>query len=140
MFIGDVNWLAIIVSVIWNMILGSVWYNPKSPTGKAWIQEMNFTPERMAAAQQKGMGKLYVMAAIGAAVTAYVLSHVVRLANATSAIDGIIVGFWVWLGFIAPVFLGNILWESKSTRLTAINVAYHLVSLAIMGIILTLWQ
>ena len=51
-----------------------------------------------------------------------------------------VVGFWNWLGFVAPVTLGSVLWEGKSPKLWVLNNGYYLVSLIVMGVILALWQ
>ena len=45
----------------------------------------------------------------------------------------------MWLGFIAPVTLGSVLWEMKSWKLWILNNAYYLVVLVVMGLIFTLW-
>ncbi len=34
----NTSWLAVIVSLVMCMVLGFVWYNPKWPTGKIWVE------------------------------------------------------------------------------------------------------
>jgi hypothetical protein len=74
---------------------------------------------------------------------AYVLSHSIVFANfylGTSGIyGGLMAGFWNWLGFVAPVTLGSVLWEGKSWKLWCFNNSYYLVMLLVMGVILSLW-
>lgn len=50
------------------------------------------------------------------------------------------VGFWNWLGFVAPVTLGGVLWEGKPWKLWGLNNGYQLLSLLVMGVILALWR
>lgn len=89
------------------------------------------------------MQKLYALAFVGALVMSYVLAHsLVFASNYTGTYGisaGLMVGFWSWLGFIAPVTLGSVLWENKSWKLWAFNNAYQLVNLFIIGVILALW-
>lgn len=47
-------------------------------------------------------------------------------------------GFWNWLGFIAPVTLGVVLWEGKPWKLWVLHNAYYLLALLVMGVILGL--
>jgi len=44
-----------------------------------------------------------------------------------------------WLGFIAPATLAVVIYEKKSWGFWVLNNAYWLVSLLVMGIILSLW-
>ena len=96
-----------------------------------------------AAKTKEGMGKLYAIQAVGSLVMSFVLAHSLIFASSytkTSGVSaGIMTGFWNWLGFIAPVSLGSVLWEGKSWKLYFLNNAYYLVSLIVMGVILSYW-
>ncbi|MDO8510396.1 MAG: DUF1761 domain-containing protein [bacterium] len=74
----------------------------------------------------------------------YVLWHALVFASSFTATTGMAAGFmvgvWNWLGFIAPVTLGSVLWEGRSWKLWFLNNAYYLVTLVVMGIILALWM
>lgn len=80
---------------------------------------------------------------IASLVMAYVLSNSSAYASAYLGVSGLsaglMVGFWNWLGFIAPVTLGVVLWGGKLWKLCFINGSYYLVVLLIMGGILVLW-
>ena len=71
------------------------------------------------------------------------LSCVMILAFGLMKISGIIggieVGFSIWIGFIATVTLGPVIYERKSLKLWLMNNAYWLVSLLIMGAIFAVW-
>ena len=83
--------------------------------------------------------KSYAINFIATLVMVYVLAHFVDYAGATTIAGGVQAAFWVWLGFVATVQLGSVLWESKPWQLYFINVSYHLVTLLIMGVILAVW-
>lgn len=133
-----INYLAVVVAAVANMIIGFLWYGPLF--GKQWIRMMGFTKEDIEAAQKKGMGKNYALMALGSLATAYVLAHAYEFAATYLAAFGIaggaMAGFWNWLGFIAPVMLGSVLWEGKSWKLWSLNAGYYLVALVVMGMII----
>jgi len=49
-------------------------------------------------------------------------------------------GFHVWLGFVATVQLTGALFAKQSMKLFAINTGYQLVCYLVMGAILTAWK
>lgn len=136
-----VNYIAVVVAAIANMIIGTVWYGPLF--GKQWIAMMGWTKDEMTGKAKSGMGKLYAIQAVGSLVMAYVLAHALIFASTYMQVSGIqagvMCGFFNWLGFIAPVTLGSVLWEQKSWNLWFLNNAYYVVSLVVMGVILALW-
>lgn len=136
-----VNYLAVILAAVASMVLGFLWYGPVF--GKQWMALSGINPGNMDPAKKAQMNKLYAMAFVGSLVMAYVTSHALVFASSytetTGVSAGLMVGFWNWLGFIAPVTLGGVLWENKSWKLWGFNNAYHLVNLLLMGVILALW-
>ena len=70
---------------------------------------------------------------------AYVLAHFIDYVEATTVVAGMTAGFWLWMGFIATVKLGGVLWEGKPWTLYGLDVAYYLVSLLVMSSILAVW-
>ncbi len=137
-----VNYLALVAAAVANMALGFVWFGPLF--GKQWMAMMGMTPEKMDAAKNKdGMWKGYALAFLGSLLMAYVLQHSIVFAGSYLDVAGIeaglVTGFWSWLGFIAPVTLGTVLWEGKSWKLWFLTNGYYLISVLIMGPILALW-
>lgn len=142
MFSVPINYLAILVCGIVSMFVGYLWYGPLF--GKTWMALMGMKMEMMTEAQKKGMSKSYFMMFVGSLVMAYVLSYNLFFAATYLKVSGVSAGFmsafWNWLGFIAPVTLGSVLWEGKSWRLWFLNNSYQLVTLLIMGAILAVWR
>lgn len=137
----DVNYLAILVSALLSMVLGSIWYGPLF--GKPWMKMMGITKESMKGMTSADMGKLYGIQFIGSLVMAFVLSHSLVYAKSYLGLSGLGVGiqtgFWTWLGFVAPVTLTSVLWEGKPWKLWLLNNCYYLALLVMMGIVLSLW-
>lgn len=133
-----------IVSVIVAMVVGYLWYGPLF--GKEWTGLMGWTPEKMATMRESGkntMMRNYAFMAIGLLIMAFVMSHAIRFASAYMNVSGISAGlqagFWNWIGFIAPVTLGAVLWEGKPWKLWFLTAGYYLVTLLLMGVILGMW-
>ncbi len=128
------NWLAVIVAAILQVVIGFIWYGPLF--GKTWMSMMGMTQQTMSRA---GMGKTYAWSFVGSLVTAGVLAKLVGVMGARTLGAGITAGFWVWLGFVATVTLASVLYEKRSVSLYALNNGYQLVSLAVMGAVLAVW-
>jgi len=126
------------VTAIISMAIGAFWYSPML-FGKLWMTLSGLSPQAMDEAKKKGMAKKYVLAFVGTLVMSRVLACVIGYANAATLGAGLYVGFWTWLGFIAPVTLGGVLWEGKSWKLWCLNNAHYLVVLLVSGAILALW-
>ena len=134
----DVNYLAVLVSTIVSMAIGAFWYSPAG-FGKKWMELMNITKANIDKAKQKGMTKSYITAFIALFILNFVLANIIMTAQAISWFEGLQVGLVMWLGFIATVMIGSILWESKPVKLYLINVLHYAVVLAIAGAILAAW-
>ena len=121
------------------MVVGSIWYGPLF--GKKWLKLSGISQADMQKAQKKGMGKTYAIAFVGALLMSYVfaVSHI--FASTYLGVSGLAAGFtcafFTWLGFIAPVTLGPVLWEGKPWKLWALNAGYYLVVLLVISIIIT---
>ena len=130
-----VSFLGILLAAIASMIVGMIWYSPLLFV-KPWMRLSGIKKS----GKQKGMAFSYIVMFIGTFVTAYVLAQVISFTGAFSFSEGMMIGFGVWLGFIAPTMLGIVLWESKPWALYFINAGYYLVSLLIAGLILVRWS
>ena len=136
-----VSYWAVLIAAAASMVLGFLWYGPIF--GKQWLRLTGMTEAQVNEAKGKDMTLSYVLMAVGSLLMAYVLSHALVFATSyflTSGISaGLTVGFWNWLGFIAPVTLGAVLWEGKSWHLWLLNNGYYLLTLLVMGAILAGW-
>ena len=141
---SDVNYIAVVVAAVANMALGALWFGPLF--GKQWVKASGITSERMEEAKKKGMASNYFLMFIGSLLTAYILSHIVIFADAYPYLEisdmwlGLSAGFVSWMGFVAPVTIGVVLWEGKSWRHWLITYGFHLAGLLLMGVMLALWM
>jgi hypothetical protein len=140
----EINYLAVLVSGVVYMIVGSLWYGPLF--GNIWMRGVGLDPndKTLKAKMQKSAGPAYIQMFIGALITAFVFAHVLwayRTANPIFAGvgPGLQGAFWMWLGFIAPLKYGEKLWAGKKFKFVAVDLSYQLVCLLIAGVILNTW-
>jgi hypothetical protein len=127
----DPMMVAILASGVVAVLIGMIWYHPKV-FGSAWMRWSNITPEMA----ERGKRKMPLMAFFGflaATLVAYVMSYVSAAWGFYSWDGALQLGFWCWLGFVAPTMLGSVLWEQKPFRLYLINAFYWLVVMLVMA-------
>lgn len=133
----QVNYGAVIVAAIVNMVIGFTWYSP-GLFGKTF---MSLSGRRMENMQGRAsMGPAYAGAFVTALITAWILARFITLANAQTMTRGAVIGFWAWLGFIATTSLGDVLFGGRPLKLYYLTNGYYLVSLIIMGALLGTWR
>ncbi len=129
----EVSYIGVLVAAVVSFAIGMAWYSPLL-FGKAWMKLMGFT-EGKVKEKKKGMGKTMAAGFAAVLVMSYVMAYIVGFSQAASVTEGAEAGFWVWLGFVATVMLGQVLWEGKPFKLYLINSLHYLVALVAMGII-----
>ncbi len=133
------NYAAIVVCGVVYMVIGMVWYGPLFNKTWAKMNGFDLSDKKKMKEMQKKAGPSYVVSFIGSLVMAYVLSMFLDLSMAKTAMDGVITGFWAWLGFVAPTSLCIYMFTQKPVKLWMIDSGYALVSLLAFGAILAAW-
>ncbi len=134
----SINYWATLVAAISFMGLGALWYSPVL-FGKIWMKAIGMSEAELKEASQ-GMGMAYGLMFVSALVMSYVLGHMVDYSQSVNSVLGAKTGFWIWLGFVAPVTLQSKVFENKPWTLWLLNNGYNLTGLIIMGIILSVWM
>ena len=138
-----INFVAILVAVVINFILGSIWYMPLF--GKLWGKEMGYDLNVKPAKSEMMKGMAYMV--LGNFLFAYVFANniaawqfVPGIKEMGSAENAVMAAIFTWVGFYFPGNLTATVWEKKSWKLFAINAGYQLVSLLVVSFILTCWK
>src|SRR5256884_8224851 len=97
---ANVNILAVIVAAVATFVLGAVWYSPVL-FAKQWMQAHGYTPEQLEAMKRRGVARAYAVSALCYLVMAYALALLASYTQATSFVQGLWLGFLLWLGFAA---------------------------------------
>lgn len=124
------NWVAIIVAAVVNMVLGSLWFSPVL-FQKRWMALRVGTAMSGTASPM-----LYVITAVGALVSAITLDWIIGLAGANTLVGGAIIGLYAGLGFVAPAVLSDHLFNERPYMLYLIVAGFPVVGLLIMGAII----
>jgi hypothetical protein len=147
---GDLNWLAIAISVLAMMVIGFVWYAAWFPTGKVWLRDMGMDPKNMPKPPGGKMAVSMTLMVLGSFLMMFVFAHtnmVYEDAFRNEASDGdagydltvadaLIGAVFTWLGFIVPVSLNQVAFENKRWSTFAVNTGYYLVALLVAGLLL----
>ena len=129
------NYLAILTATVSSFVLGGLWYSPVL-FGRAWMQEMGFTEEKLKA--QGGVGRIMGVSFVLELVMAFNLAAFIGPKAPWTF--GMFAGAAAGFGWVALSFGVSYLFERKSLRLFGINGGYHGVALTIMGAILGAWH
>ena len=136
----SINYLSIILAGIASMAIGFAWYS-NLMFAKPWMKEMKYTQESIKS-DQASMGKMYALSFVLSLVTAYVLTHVMAMStnfyHYSALSTGLSSAFWMWLGFIAPVQMTDVMFGKKTWTLFLINTGYQLATVLAMGLIIAL--
>lgn len=163
------NFIAILVSALVPTVIGFIWYNPKV-LGTAWMNASGMTEEKMQGANMAVIFGVSLVLSIMLAMSMAGLSiHQLALDslllnqpgfgeqgselmvwlegfkethknNFRTFPHGLLHGAIAGIFFVLPVLGTNALFERKGIKYIAINVGYWLVTLALMGGIISVWQ
>ena len=95
----DINWLAVVLAVIAQFVVGAIWYMPLF--GKIWGEMHGFDKlsKKQQEAMQSSMGPWYgvqlAFMLVNTVVLAYLIAHV-------ATIDPYHIALLTWLGFTLP--------------------------------------
>ena len=131
----SVNFVAVAVAAIAGFAIGMAWYSP-ALFGRQWEKAAGVGRNSMTKPKY-GMAKSLVISLVASVFMAFVLTHSLKYAaGMPTLMDGLTVGFWTWLGFMATAQLNPMLWEGRPVKYYLINVGYQLAQLLAMGLIL----
>lgn len=138
----DINYWAVLLSVLAAVALGSVWYGPLF--GKVWMKSIGIEmPTEITKAIKKQMMRSYAIQTIATFVMVFVLAHFIAFMNSFMETEGLIAGItaaiWAWVGFVVPTSLGSVLWENRTWKYWFINAGYYLVTFILVSVILAVW-
>jgi hypothetical protein len=136
--VAGLNYLAVLVAAIVNMVVGALWYSP-AVAGKRWMELMGFKQEDMQK-RMSGAPRAYILTFVASLLMAYALARVIWYAEAFTLTAGAMIGLLAWLGFVVTSHAANYLFEGKSFPLFTLNMGYHLVGLVLMGALLGAWK
>jgi hypothetical protein len=121
----QINLFTVLVAAILNMAIGFVWYS-KWLFGPAWMHLQKTT---MGAPSK--MTLLYSL--IVSLVIAFFISYFQAYVGVTTVIDGMFLGFCLWLGFVATTQISSVIWAKQPYQLFFIDTSCKLLSFLVMS-------
>lgn len=134
------NYLPILGAAVVNMVIGYLWYGPVF--GKQWMKLVGMTEKDMQEGSKQGMGKAYFLAYVSSVVMAYGLSMFLSKTGASTVTQGLMVGFWAWVAFVATSGSMDYVFNAKKKpgNLYLLEQAYWLVVLLVNSWLLSVWR
>lgn len=140
-----VNWLAVVIAALMPMIIGFIYYHPKT-LGGAWMRSNGFTLESL------GTGPKPVL--YGVALGLSLMLSMWLMANVTgpgqlTAPDGhsyatfghgVVHGIIISLFVLLPVLGTLSIFERRGWNWVFVNLGYWIATLSVMGGILSAWR
>jgi len=125
------------------MIVGSLWFNPKT-FFPIWWKGIGKT-ESDRPGTGSSMGMTWALTILASFVQAVFMSLMVTAMGSmtpggVTLISGVVTGALVWLGFVAPTSLVNKLFAGHGLKIWAIEAGNHLVTFVLFGAILGAWR
>ncbi len=128
------NFLAVVVAALASYAIAFIWYGVIFKN--QWMQLTGVT-------EMKPSAKNVIIMLVGSLLMSFVLVHAVIFGNAylkTGGVSGgLMCGFFNWLGFVAPVTISNVVYEKRPWKLWILDNSFWLLSLLVMGAILSSW-
>ena len=135
----EINFLAVGLATILGIVIGSVWFGPKT-FFPIWWKFLGKDPSEQPGTSN--MALVFGLTFVGAFVQALVLSVVLALANqalgSLSWFDGIAIGALMGVGFAAASSISHQLFGGFSLKAWVLEVGQDIVSLSAMGAVIAL--
>ena len=130
---AGLNWLAILVASAAAFVLGGIWYGPVF--GNAWLKAIGKTKEELDPSPTP-----FFISMVTSLIASTVLAALIQTLGFNTAVDGILLGLFVGVGFIATAMGSDSAFCGWGVPLFLIQSGYRIVYSVIMGVILTVWQ
>jgi hypothetical protein len=133
----SINYFAVLAAALLNVALGWAWYS-QMLFGVTWMKMVGLENSDME--NKKMLYRGMILGLISSLSIAYVLVHFQYIAGVENVTEALILGFWLWFGFIATVSINMVAWEQKPWKLFFINTGFYLLSVLLMSIVLSIWR
>ena len=130
-----VNYLAVVVAAVVAVIIGFIYYAPQV-FGNRWMAYLGTTRAQLGQPAPSGMAA----GVAGALINSWVLALLSLNLGGTTIGDGAMLGFLVWLGFMATLTAAEVAFLKQPWALWVLNNAHNLIVQIVLGAIVTAWH
>ena len=144
---SSINWLAVGACVVASMIIGGVWFGPKTFFPMWWKAVGKQGEPTMGGSETPGsslgMGMVWGGVILASLVQAVFMSLMVNamgsMSGGATLASGALTGFLIWLGFVASSSLTNKLFADRLLA-WVLEQGNHLLTLVVMCAIVGAWH
>lgn len=133
--LSEVNELAIVVSALLSLALGSIWYSPLV-FGKHWQRAAGLTDADLELSRFSLMRSL-IVGFLGNLIVLYVIATLLRVAEVTEMARGTLA--LILIGLFGASVASMVVWEKKGLMYFFIHVGYGVLVVLVGITILSLW-
>lgn len=131
----SVNLWAVVVAAVAYFVIGFLFHGPLF--GKLWMKLAGITPTGKEKFSDM-YGKMF-WNMLANLFTAYILGAMVAYNGLDSAVQGMWLAFFIWLGFIVTGSSMEVIWMGRSFKHWLFEIGTSLVCFMVMGAILATW-
>src|SRR5690606_35378444 len=122
-----VSLVSVIIAAALNLLIGYLWYS-KWLFGPMWNKMCNHSKKEMCCDSSS-----IVYSAIVSLIIAYFIAFFQAHLGIATVVDGAMVGFFLWLGFVATTQISSVIWCRKPLKLFLLNTGAKLCAYLVMG-------
>jgi Protein of unknown function (DUF1761) len=132
MTFAGINYFAIVIAAVAAFVFGGIYYRALAPH---WMKAIGISKKSL---DKKASATPLIITIIAELIMAWVLAGLIAHLGAgqVTALNGIVSGAFVWLGFVATTLVVNNAFGMRKPMLSVIDAAHWLAVLAIMGAII----
>ena len=139
---GSINWLAVVACVLVSMVVGFLWFGPKT-FFPVWWKAIGKS-ETAGPGTTGSMGMTWGLIVLSSFIQATFMSLMVTALGSTmpggaTLTSSATAGFILWFGFVASTSLANKLFADQ-LKAWVLEAGNHLVVFVLMGAILGAWR
>jgi len=129
---SELNFLAILVAAILNMVIGALWYS-RPLFGNQWMNHLNLKEDEAGTSPWT-----YVIVFLLGLIIAVLMA--MFLQGASGVKEGLMYGAVIGLGFVIPTILTHYLMEQRKAGFMFIIAGHELLVFLTYGALLAGWQ
>ena len=134
--LGGINWLAVVIATLIYFLLGSLWFAPITPIGKAWMKAAAYESPTTGALSTNAF---YLIPLVTCLVMVIALALLAEATGADTLGEGIALGLLLGIGLAVPLLLTTAAFEFKKPQPWTwgiIDASYHALGLTIAGAVI----
>jgi hypothetical protein len=128
MTFAGINYIAVVIAALAGFGTGTAWYMTLS---KAWLAAVGKTKEDLPQSSRP-----FIITIVALLVMAWMLAGLIGHMGEVTILNGVISGFFVWLGFVITTMAVNHAFGGARPMLTLIDGGHWLAVLLIQGAII----